>query len=189
MIFDRNYRDIRRTRKVFKALQLPETGKIIDVSCGGGRLLKTIENSNATLELVGVDITPGFLATHPELSHITFVTAEASALPYPDAYFDVAICSMSMHHYKNLAAVLSEMNRVVKNGGQIYLIDMLLQSKWAQYLYNLKGCGEPYHFEKFYTVSEIESLIVPLGFQIQKTYSISHISQVRMLHIQKKRGS
>jgi ubiquinone/menaquinone biosynthesis C-methylase UbiE len=155
MTFTKKSRDIQRTRKIFSILELPDQGKIIDVSCGGGRLLKKIENTNPNLELYGVDITPGYLAQHPELSNINFQIAEASSLPYPDNNFDVSICSLSIHHYENLSAVLSEIKRVTKPNGFIYLIDFFPKATWSQWLLNLIGCHEPYHFEKFYTQQEI----------------------------------
>lgn len=155
MILNKKSRDIKRTRKIFSILKLPTEGKVLDVSCGGGRLLKTIENSFSNLELSGVDITPGYLALNPELSKINFQTAEATSLPFADNYFNVTICAMSMHHYKDIASALTEIARVTKPGGQIYLIDFITKYFWTQFLLNLIGCYEPYHFEKFYREDEL----------------------------------
>lgn len=185
MIFDKQYRDIRRTRKIFKSLQLPEQGKVIDVSCGGGRLLKTIENHHPNLNLVGADITPGFLATHPELSKISFITAEASSIPFPDETFNVSVCSLSLHHYKYIEEVLKEITRLTKNNGYIYLIDIFPSNNWSQKFYNLIKCHEPYHFEKFYTIAELEQLIQPLNFKIINQFDISRIPRVVSLQLTK----
>lgn len=185
MIFDKKYRDIRRTRKIFKALELPREGKIIDISCGGGRLLKTIENHNGNLELTGVDITPGFLANNPDLSNITFITADSSSIPFPDQSFEVVICSLSLHHYEDLPAVLTEINRIVNNHGQVYLTDIMPSNQISQKLYNLIKCNEPYHFEKFYTEAEIKKLVEPLGFSISKRSNISIIPRVLTIQLTK----
>lgn len=188
MIFDKKYRDISRTRKIYKILQLPSHGKVIDISCGGGRLLKTIENHNSDLELIGADITPGFLATHPELSDITFITAEVNSIPYPDQTFDTSICSLSLHHYKNISKVLSEIARITKNDGQIYLIDIVPGNRLSQKFYNFIKCHEPYHFEKFYSKFEIEKLVKPFGLLINRQSNISKIPRVVAFQLTKNHG-
>lgn len=185
MLFDKQYRDIRRTRKIFKTLKLPKQGRVIDISCGGGRLLKTIENHHPNLNLVGADITPGFLATHPELSKISFITAEASSIPCPDGTFDVSVCSLSLHHYKYIEEVLKEISRLTKNNGYIYLIDIFPSNNWSQKFYNLIKCHEPYHFEKFYTVAEIKQLIKPLGLNIINQFNISGTPRIVSLQLTK----
>lgn len=185
MIFDRQYRDIHRTRKIFKNLTLPTEGKIIDVSCGGGRLLKTIENSNSKLELFGIDITPGFLALNPKLSNINFLTAEATQLPFPDNTFDVTICSLSMHHYPNVANVLKEMCRVTKPNGSVYITDIMPTNNKTQYLYNKVRCREPYHFEKFYTEDEIESLAKNVSLKLVSKHHVSLFLRLKTLQFRK----
>jgi ubiquinone/menaquinone biosynthesis C-methylase UbiE len=178
MILTRQYRDIRRTRKVYKILQLPQEGKIIDISCGGGRLLKKIENNHPRLELYGVDVTPGFLALHPELSKIKFTTATADQIPFSNNNFDITICSLSLHHYKNIQAVLTEIKRITKQGGQIYLIDIFPKNKWSQSLYNFVRCHEQYHFEKFYTLIELRSLLNRIDLKITQTVLILNMPRV-----------
>lgn len=185
MIFDKKYRDIRRTRKIFRTLRLPEKGKVIDISCGGGRLLKTIENHYPNLELIGVDVTPGFLATHPELSKISFITAEADSTPFPNETFNISICSLSLHHYKNISGVLKEISRITKNNGLIYLTDIIPKNNWSQKFYNFIRCREPYHFEKFYTIEEIKQLTQPFGLKIINQFNISTIPRVASLQLTK----
>lgn len=179
MIFDKQYRDIRRTRKIMKIIDLPTAGNVIDISCGGGRLLKSIENKNTTLKLFGIDITPGFLALHPELSQIKFFTAEASQIPFPNNTFDLTICSLSIHHYKNLTAVLEEIKRVTKTNGHIYLIDIIPNKSWSQKIYNFIKCHEPYHFEKFYSITELTKLIFTSKLTIIDKYTISYLPRIQ----------
>lgn len=178
MIFDKQQRNIRRTRKIFKVLDLPKEGKIVDVSCGGGRLLKTIENHYPDLDLYGVDVEPGYLAKHPELSDINFLTADASDLPFEDNSIDVTICAQSLHHYPDAQAVIYELTRITKPGGKIYLIDISPKYRWSQYLYNFIGCSEPYHFEKFYTQMELEQLLNDTKFKITHCRQIASIPNV-----------
>lgn len=178
MIFDKQQRNIRRTRKIFNTLNLPNTGKVVDVSCGGGRLLKTIENYYPDLDLYGVDVEPGFLAKHSELSDIKFLTADACDLPFEDNSVNVTICAQSLHHYLDAQAVISELTRITKPEGKIYLIDISPKNRWSQYLYNLIGCSEPYHFERFYTQMELEELLKDSDFKIYYGYPIASIPNV-----------
>lgn len=185
MIFDKRNRNIRLTRKIFRAMDLPRSGKIIDVSCGGGRLLKKIENQHPQLELTGADINPGYLAKHPRLSQINFITAQASALPFPNSTFNIVMCSLSVHHYENLSAIINEMKRILNDTGRMYITDITPSNTWSQYLYNLIGCDEPYHFEKYYTENELNSLLSKSGLKIITLTKISSLPRTVVYEITK----
>ncbi len=185
MTFNKKTRDEKRDRKIFQTLNLPREGKILDVSCGDGRLLKTIENNFPNLELHGVDITPGYLALNSHLSKINFHTTEVTSLPFEDNHFDVTICALSLHHYKNISDALTQIARVTKPGGQVYLIDFITKYSWTQYLLNLIGCHEPYHFEKFYREDELIELCKNAGLSYESQTPISFLPKIQALQFSK----
>ncbi len=61
---------------------------------------------------------------------------------------------------------LLEMKRVTKDTGSIYLIDIMAEGKLFDFILKKFKCPEPYHFEKFYSVKEVEELIAKVGLMI-----------------------
>ena len=68
-----------------------------------------------------------------EWPEITVETADATALPYPDGAFDVALCSLALHHLGPAGAVaaLREMERVTTAG---FVVNDLARSRTNRFL-------------------------------------------------------
>lgn len=151
------YRTHRKHTKLLGYAQLPKQCKILDVSCGDGSFIGLLHKSNAKLELFGADVSPMAVQRASETQpYAHFIPANASALPFPDAYFDVIFCNMSLHHYTEGKKALEEMHRVLTTSGTLYMMDIVPKNKLIQAISNYIGCYEPYHFEKFYTVAELQ---------------------------------
>jgi SAM-dependent methyltransferase len=104
--------------------------KVIDVGCGAGR--HSFEayrrgadvvafDQNAT-ELDGVDTLFRAMADAgeaPASAHAQTVAGDARALPYPDGTFDCVIASEILEHVPADDAVIAELIRVLKVGGQL----------------------------------------------------------------------
>ncbi len=54
-----------------------------------------------------------------ESSGVDFVHGSALALPYDDASFDVVLCQLGLQFFPNRTAALSEMHRVLVEGGRL----------------------------------------------------------------------
>ena len=71
--------------------------KVLDIGCGNGRFYEVIANRET--EYTGVDNSVGLLAEakkkHPD---VTFIEGDATALPFPDASFDIAYSFAVIHH-------------------------------------------------------------------------------------------
>ncbi len=77
-----------------------------------------------------LDTTPEMLsvgrdeAQKAHLSNMVFVLGDATALPFPDAAFDLVFCRLAFHHIPEYETVFSEMVRVLRPGGRLVLIDL-----------------------------------------------------------------
>jgi ubiquinone/menaquinone biosynthesis C-methylase UbiE len=99
---------------------------VLDVATGTARIpLEIAHQGGQARRIAGLDITPSMLKhgqTDIEASRLTqrikLVCASAANMPFVDGMFDVCICGLGMHHM-DVAAVLSEMRRVLKDGGRI----------------------------------------------------------------------
>lgn len=158
-------KSITRANKLLDAIELPQQGSLLDVSCGSGAFLERAGELYPELNLYGVDVSAEAVTEAQENNpQVSLNQSPAEQMPFSDRMFDIVVCAMSLHHYHNPETVLKEINRIVRQGGQFYLMDIIAPNKPLQIVYNIVGCHEPYHFEKFYTYSEIQLLLSKSGF-------------------------
>lgn len=57
---------------------------------------------------------------------VTFEVAAAQSLPFTDASFDVALCTLALHHLPKdaRAGALAEMRRVLRPGGRVLIVEI-----------------------------------------------------------------
>lgn len=113
-------------RPVLKELEpLPETAKILDVSCGTGQLLSSLVQQGKK-NLRGIDLSKEMLAKAREKlpSFVQLQEGEVTLLPYPDYSFDYIISTEAFHHYSDQKKALEEMGRIAKKGGKIIVVDI-----------------------------------------------------------------
>ena len=106
------------------------TGRILDVGTGPGRIPLAIADTAPRLRVDGIDLSPSMIAAARSAcaadgldQRVTFEVADVASLPYPDATFDLVISSMSLHHWANPPAAMSELRRVLRDAGQIWIYD------------------------------------------------------------------
>ena len=56
---------------------------------------------------------------------ITLAKADAKQLPFPDEHFGAVICNGSIHHIPDPFECFAEMHRVCREGGMIFVRDLL----------------------------------------------------------------
>jgi len=121
-LFDRVHRGIIQ----IAAQVLPtEPTVIVDIGCGTGRLLRAAAERWPNARLIGIDPAEGMVEEakqrHPDA---TFYVATAEALPLPDYSVDLALSTLSFHHWQDHAAALHEIARVLRPGGYFILGDI-----------------------------------------------------------------
>lgn len=103
--------------------------KALDVATGGGHVALALALARADVH--ACDLTPEMIREAGRLlsEHgctATFAVAEAAALPYPDAAFDVVTCRIAAHHFPDAQAFFAEVARVLKPGGRFGFQDQTL---------------------------------------------------------------
>ncbi len=107
-------------REFLKWLDLPAGLRWIDVCCGSGMVTEAIVERSAPASVVGVDASAAqikFASEHRAASNATFQIADATALPFADSSFDVAVCGLGLNYVSNPARALEEFRRVIRGGG------------------------------------------------------------------------
>ncbi len=106
-------------------------GAVLDVGCGPGTLALELARRAPGLTITGVDISADMVAAARSAAaqaglgaQLRFEAADGAALPFPDGSVDLVISTLSMHHWERKAAVLGELARVVRPGGEIRIYDV-----------------------------------------------------------------
>lgn len=71
----------------------------------------------------------GKLAKKRGLTNVETATADAEALPFQDAGFDLVTCRLAPHHFPDVARFIAEVWRVLKPGGTFALVDNISPSE------------------------------------------------------------
>jgi SAM-dependent methyltransferase len=105
--------------------------RVLDVGCGPGVVCGLAAERGALP--TGVDVAPGMLAEarrrHPGL---TFVEADAVALPFEDGAFDACVGNFVLNHLPAPEAAAAELARVLAPGGSLALSlwDVPARNRW-----------------------------------------------------------
>ena len=105
--------------------------RVLDVCCGTGTLaLAARRRVGATGSVHAVDASEEMVSRARSKSTrrglpVAFETAVAQSLPFPDATFDVVLCTLALHHLPEEARgrAIDEMRRVVKPGGRVLIVE------------------------------------------------------------------
>ena len=123
-------RDVRRRRELVRAALGAEAGdRVLDVGCGPGfyvaELLDVVGRGGS---VVGVDSSADMLAVAAKRAeghdNVEFHTANATALPVPDATFDRALAVQVLEYVEDVPAALAELRRVLRPGSRALLWDV-----------------------------------------------------------------
>jgi len=124
------YRRIYRLFLADLAAALPEGARLLDVGAGPGFLTDYLAALRPDLELCSLDLDHRMLYQGKEkISNLNpsptpRVAARAEALPFRSAFFDQAIATMSLHHWRRPDLGVAEILRVLKPGGRAWLYEM-----------------------------------------------------------------
>lgn len=110
------------------ALLAPITGKrVLDVGSGRGGGAAHLHRNFFPRETVGCDIAQQAIRfcerVHGAITGLSFVRADARALPFADAEFDVITNVESAHCYPDIPAFFREAYRVLRPGGAFLFAD------------------------------------------------------------------
>lgn len=99
--------------------------RALDVGTGAGALALAL--APLVAEVTGVDVEPELLARARQRApaNATFEVADATALPFPDASFDLAGSVRTLHHIHRPELALAELARVTRPGGRVLVVDQL----------------------------------------------------------------
>ena len=130
-----------RWEKVAQAMvehyKLPPDPKILDIGCGKGFLLHDFLKVLPSAEVYGIDSSDYAITNSKEEIRDRIAHGSATALPWPDRFFDLVISINTLHclHAHELDLALREMERVGKAHKYLCVESWRNQSEKANLLY------------------------------------------------------
>ncbi len=168
---------------------LPEGGKVLDLGCGNGRLLKVLQSANKKFEYLGVDFSFNLLEqARQQFPEYTFQKADMAKVDFPPGSFEAVCLVASLHHLdsqKERAELLKKIYLWLKPGGILFMTNWnLLQPKYLKYIiknisqkkawndffipYRLPNkTGVYWRYYHHFTKSELKALLRDAGFQLE----------------------
>lgn len=142
---------------------VPDSGRVLDLGCGTGILTERLAMKNPSLEMVGVDITPDYLAAYEERlrrkpwirARSILGNAETVAL---EGEFD-AVVSSYLIKYVDPELLVGNVAPCLRKGGAFITHDFLLPknplylASWMAYTRAMNRVG-PILYPEWHTVFE-----------------------------------
>jgi SAM-dependent methyltransferase len=128
-IFAEYVGDEREYRDLLPRLVSGKPERILDVACGTGESTLAFRRRFPRARIDAFDVSPYMVVAAErklrDIDEISLRCANAEQIPYPDATFDVVTASLLFHELPDDAAtaILGEMYRVARPGGQIAVVE------------------------------------------------------------------
>lgn len=188
--------DVRWRRRGVRWLHPRQGESVLDLCCGTGDLAFEVLRQQPHCHVTGADFAVPMLeiakqkAKRP--SSVTFVQEDALHLSFADATFNAITVGFGVRNFQNTAAGLREMQRVLKPGGRVMILEFMRPTSWyLRYGFGLffKGIlprvGKliskhnsaysylPASVNDFYTRREFENLLCDCGFRDVRSCDLS----------------
>jgi SAM-dependent methyltransferase len=107
----------------------PDGARVLELGCGPGHLSVRLARHHG-FDVTGIDLDPAMIARaranadRPgEGRRPSFLVGDAAALAFPDGSFDLAVSTLSVHHWADPTAGLTEIGRVLRPGARALVWD------------------------------------------------------------------
>jgi ubiquinone/menaquinone biosynthesis C-methylase UbiE len=145
---------------------------LLDIATGGGHT--ALAFAPHVREAVASDLTPAMLAEAEAFirscgaENVRFEVADAEALPFADAHFDLVTVRIAPHHFPNPQRFIAEVARVLRPGGRFIFNDNIApeDDELDAFLNRFEQWRDPSHV-RAWKVSEWQAWIEEAGMTIE----------------------
>lgn len=123
-------------RKVVAMLKAVKPKHILDVATGTGDLAIAALGANPE-KVTGIDISEGMLEKGREKlvkrkldQRVELLYGDSESIQFPDETFDAITVAFGVRNYQNLEKGLAEMNRVLKQGAPLIVLEFSKPKNW-----------------------------------------------------------
>ncbi len=183
--------DILWRKKVGRIVAEWQPKTILDVATGTGDLALEIQKQCPDAEMTGSDFCPEMLAYATESGVNNTMVVDAMEMPFEDDSFDVLTVAFGLRNMGSWPDALKEMQRVLKPGGHLLILDFslptgILKEPYSFYLNKvlpkiagyMTGEKDAYEYlagtiGEFPSGAKMEELINSCGFSDAKSAPLS----------------
>ncbi|MEM9392589.1 MAG: class I SAM-dependent methyltransferase [Pseudomonadota bacterium] len=150
-------------------LQLPEKGVVIEIGGGirtsfrrsriGANWTGTFVNCDVSIRLLQIASLLAREEPHPTLQ----VRLDANAMPIRDGFVDAVFISRAIHHFVDLNQITREIFRVLKPGGQLFLLCEPVGAMYDDFTLDLIERGVN---EQVFPKGVYERILSGIGFEL-----------------------
>jgi ubiquinone/menaquinone biosynthesis C-methylase UbiE len=166
-----------------------ERGRALDIGTGPSHIVVKLARNLTRWKFVAVDRSSHMIAdavanlaaAGPELAgRVEFQLADANALPFPDATFDLVICNSVLHHMAEPERLLAEIARLAKPRGAVLLRDLRRPNRLA-YSWHVRRHGRHYSgkMRQLYEASVRAAYVVP---ELQRLAKVSRLGGIHVFN-------
>ncbi|MBS1557228.1 MAG: class I SAM-dependent methyltransferase [Bacteroidetes bacterium] len=149
-----NFNTAEHLHRYALTLSLVYGKKVIDIASGEGYGSNLLSSTAA--EVVGVDIDSKSIEEAQKKyskKNLSYKVGSATAIPYPDNYFDIAVSFETIEHHDQHQEMMLELKRVLKEEGLL-----IISSPDKLYYTDKRGERNPFHIKELYA-NEFEALL------------------------------
>ncbi|OWV31521.1 malonyl-ACP O-methyltransferase BioC [Halomonas campaniensis] len=101
--------------------------KVLDLGCGTGYWTQQLAERYPHAQITGLDLAPGMLAQARQRygGAVHWQQGDAAALPLSDHSVDLAFSNLALQWCRDIGAVMAELYRVLRPGGQAHITTLL----------------------------------------------------------------
>jgi demethylmenaquinone methyltransferase/2-methoxy-6-polyprenyl-1,4-benzoquinol methylase len=135
--------DVWWRRRLVAAVRNQNAGAILDLATGSGDVAFALSKGlPATTKITGMDFCQPMLdeavikqQSSGHFPNISFLRGDGLALPLTNASFDAVTISFGLRNMADRHRALSEMHRVLRPGGALYILEFSQPYRWFRPLY------------------------------------------------------
>jgi len=151
-------------------------GKILDIGCGTGYGSKMLHDANN--KVYGIDVSLGAIGyAAKNYPRPEYICGSAEKLPFDDECFDAITAFEVIEHVSNPYKTLSELHRVLKKGGDLFistpnprhLVNVLRHILLGRPYPEKVNTSNIYHIKEFH-YDEFIGLLQTKGFKLKSKY-------------------
>jgi ubiquinone/menaquinone biosynthesis C-methylase UbiE len=123
-----------------------EAPEVLEVGPGPGDLAVRLARLVPRGRITGLDVDAAMVAIAERKvaaagvgGRVRFVVGDVSAIPFPDASFDLVVSIFSVHHWPDAAGGFAEVRRVLRPGARGLVFD--LPDRWGRFETGAPGLG------------------------------------------------